>query len=132
MSEFSFTIDQAAIDALARDATGPVARALEFEAANSIEWDVKDALNVPATFKVARGGRKVYDPNPPVGPPRTRSGDLWASVSHTRPTIVGGGGLHVDVTVRSSHYNFDYPEWLIQQGYVFVNPGNQRYTIVER
>lgn len=132
MSEFSISIDEGGILQLTTDVNGAIARALEFEAANTVEWDVKDAINVPAQFTVTRRGFKVYTPNPPEGPPRERTGDMWASVSHDRPTNRGREGLHVDVTVHGSHYNFDYPGWLIDKGYIFVNRGNPRYVIVDR
>jgi len=139
----SITIDEAALITWANNPNGPVAREIEFVTANDVYWIVKDVLDRPSSFTRTERGWKVWQSNPPVGPPLQRTGNLWSSVQHTRPRR-DAQGVHCDITVQSTPrirerrdgtiYLDEYPyvEHLIADGYIFVFPDDPRFTIVPR
>lgn len=121
-------IDSGAIKRLARDPAGGIARELEFITANTVEWDVKNALNVPAPYTIDQKGREVYPPHPPPGPPWARSGRMWSSVDHERPKV-DAIGLHCDITISAvNDAGFAYPSELLRRRYRFTPPGSKRYV----
>lgn len=134
---------RAALAALASNPSGPIARELEFVAHNDVYWIVKDALDQPSSFSTTERGWHVWQVNEPPGPPLSRTGRLWDSVRVDRPKR-DAQGVHVDITVQSTpravadakgnvHFdNFDYVNKLIQDGYIFVHKGDNRFKILER
>lgn len=143
MNNPRITIDQGAIDRLAHDASGEIARALFFEAHNTVFWIVKDTLNKLASFTVGRNKRIIWQANPPVGPPLQRTGRLWSSVAVGRPAR-DAQGVHVDILVHSiprtrmdpkgnvSFDTHDYVKQLIERGYIFVPRNDPRFVILPR
>lgn len=106
-----------AIREVVNDPNGSVAAALANNG-NDFVQDAKNTLNIG----YVRGSR-----NPPPGPPRRRSGDLFNSITATRPTIDFDTGL-LAVTVFSDrnvytheHHDPFHGQWLLDHGYKFLS-----------
>lgn len=115
MSEI--VIYDAAIREVVNDPNGSVAAALVNNGREFVQ-DAKNTLN----FAYVPGTR-----NPPPGPPRRRSGDLYNSITATPPTIDFTSGL-IAVTVYSDrnvytheHHDPQHGQWLLDHGYKFLS-----------
>lgn len=117
MSVTEIVIYDAAIREVVNDPNGSVAAILSSNA-REFAQDAKNTLS----FRYISGTR-----NPPPGPPRRRSGDLYNSIATTLPTIDFDTGL-IAVTVYSDrnvytheHHDPLHGQWLLDHGYKFLS-----------
>lgn len=111
-----------------RDPNGPLAKACADAAFFTVIDDVRNSIGEEATFVIDERGRTVWDPNPPIGPPKVRSGVMWRSVWVGRANV-DVHGVNVPVTVDAvTTGGFNYGEELLNtRGYHFVNQFGGKY-----
>lgn len=110
-------IYDAMVREVVNDPNGSVAAILSNNA-REFAQDAKNTLSIP----YLHGAR-----NPPPGPPRRRSGDLFNSITTTQPLIDFDTGL-IAVTVYSDrnvytheHHDPFHGQWLLDHGYKFLS-----------